>query len=65
MGIVVCMITTLFATDLSQIKSSSEIEPSLKRQLLISTILMTVGIVTVRSFALPSEFTLLHFRTEN
>lgn len=38
MGIVVCMITTLFATDLFQIKSVSEIELSFKRQLLISTI---------------------------
>lgn len=64
MGIVVCMITTIFATHLFQIKSVSEIEPSLKRQLLISTIFKTAGIGTVSSFALPLEFTLFNFGTE-
>ncbi|GAY54379.1 hypothetical protein CUMW_156270 [Citrus unshiu] len=64
MGIVVCMITTIFATHLFQIKSVSEIEPSLKRQLLISTIFRTAGIGTVSSFALPLEFTLFNFGTE-
>lgn len=64
MGIVVCLITTLFATDLFEIKSVSAIEPSLKRQLLISTILMTAGIAMVSLFALPSEFTLYNFGTK-
>ncbi|KAE8688510.1 Pyrophosphate-energized vacuolar membrane proton pump 1 [Hibiscus syriacus] len=64
MGIVVCLITTLFATDLFEIKNVSEIEPSLKRQLLISTVLMTAGIAVVSFFALPSEFTLFNFGTE-
>lgn len=64
MGIVVCLITTLFATDLFEIKSASEVEPSLKRQLLISTILMTAGIGIVSFFALPSEFTLFNFGVE-
>lgn len=63
MGIVVCLITTLFATDLFEIKSISKIEPTLKRQLLISTILMTAGIAIVTYFALPSEFTLFDFGT--
>lgn len=61
MGIVVCLITTLFATDLFEIKSVNEIEPALKRQLLISTVLMTAGIGIVTFFALPSEFTLFNF----
>ncbi|KAJ7973275.1 putative Pyrophosphate-energized vacuolar membrane proton pump [Quillaja saponaria] len=61
MGIVVCLITTLFATYLSEIKNVSQIEPSLKRQLLISTVLMTAGIAIVSFFALPSEFTLFNF----
>ncbi|KAA8545240.1 hypothetical protein F0562_020024 [Nyssa sinensis] len=64
MGIVVCLITTLFATDLVEIKNVDEIEPSLKRQLLISTILMTAGIGMVSFFALPSEFTLFNFGTD-
>lgn len=63
MGIFVCLITTLFATDLSEIKQVKEIEPSLKQQLLISTILMTAGIAMVTFFALPSEFTLFNFGT--
>lgn len=64
MGIVVCLITALFATDLFEIKSVNEIEPTLKRQLLISTVLMTAGIAMVTFFALPSEFTLYDFGTE-
>lgn len=63
MGIVVCLVTTLFATDLFEIKKVSDIEPSLKRQLVISTILMTAGIAVVTFFALPSEFTLFNFGT--
>ena len=61
MGIVVCLITTLFATDIFETKYVNQIEPSLKRQLLISTVLMTVGIAIVSFFALPSEFTLYNF----
>lgn len=64
MGIIVCLITTLFGTDMFEIKNVSEIEPSLKKQLLISTILMTVGIAMVSFLALPSEFTLFDFGTD-
>lgn len=64
MGIVICLITTLFATDFTEIQHVSEIEPSLKRQLLISTVLMTAGIAVVSFFALPSEFTLFNFGAE-
>ncbi|XXG79133.1 hypothetical protein AAC387_Pa09g0271 [Persea americana] len=63
MGIVVCLITTLFATDIFEVKGVSEIEPSLKRQLLISTILMTAGIAVVSFVSLPSEFTLYNAGT--
>ncbi|KAJ8477440.1 hypothetical protein OPV22_021167 [Ensete ventricosum] len=42
MGIIVCLITTLFATDFFEIKAVKEIEPVLKWQLIISTVLMTV-----------------------
>lgn len=61
MGIVVCLITTLFATDFFEVKDVREIEPSLKRQLLISTVLMTVGISIVTFVALPSKFTIFDF----
>ncbi|KAL6002218.1 Pyrophosphate-energized vacuolar membrane proton pump 1 [Asimina triloba] len=64
MGIIVCLITTLFTTDLSEVKGVKEIEPALKRQLLISTILMTIGIAMVSFIALPSSFTLFDFGRE-
>ncbi|KAG2319843.1 hypothetical protein Bca52824_013056 [Brassica carinata] len=49
MGILVCLITTLFATDFFEIKAVKEIEPALKNQLIISTVIMTVELV--RSFS--------------
>lgn len=64
MGIVICLITTLFATDLFEIKAVKDIEPTLKRQLIISTVLMTVGIGIVSSVALPSTFSIYNFGSE-
>ncbi|KAL0429766.1 UNVERIFIED_CONTAM: Pyrophosphate-energized vacuolar membrane proton pump 1 [Sesamum radiatum] len=61
MGILVCLITTLFATDFFEIKAVKEIEPALKKQLIISTILMTVGIAIVTWTCLPSSFTIFNF----
>ncbi|KAE8668692.1 Pyrophosphate-energized vacuolar membrane proton pump 1 [Hibiscus syriacus] len=60
-GIIVCLITTLFATDFFEIKAVKEIEPSLKRQLIISTVLMTIGIAIVSWVALPLSFTIFNF----
>lgn len=40
-GIIVCMLTTLIATDLKPARHISEIEHTLKMQLIISTVLMT------------------------
>lgn len=56
MGIIVCLITTLFATDVFEIKEVNQIEPALKRQLIISTCLMTLGILLVSYVALPTSF---------
>ncbi|CAD5163412.1 unnamed protein product [Musa acuminata subsp. malaccensis] len=61
MGIIVCLFTTLVATDFFEIKSVKQIEPSLKWQLVISTVLMTGGIAIVSFVALPSKFTLFNF----
>ncbi|CAL9115529.1 unnamed protein product [Musa acuminata var. zebrina] len=47
MGIIVCLVTTLFATDFFEIKSVKEIEAALKKQLIVSTALMTVGIAII------------------
>lgn len=57
-GILICLITTLFATDFHVIKTVKEIEPSLKRQLIISTLLMTPTIFAVAYYSLPTEFTI-------
>lgn len=63
-GIIVCLITTLFATDIFEIKAVKEIEPSLKKQLIISTVLMTVAIAIVSWIALPSSFTIFNFGSQ-
>jgi Na+/H+-translocating membrane pyrophosphatase len=60
-GILVCLITTLFATDFFEIKAVNEIEPALKRQLIISTILMTAVVAIISWIALPSSFTIFNF----
>lgn len=64
MGILVCLITTLFATDFFEIKAVKEIEPALKKQLIISTVLMTFGIAIVTWLAVPSSFTIFNFGTQ-
>ena len=61
MGIIVCLVTTLFATDFFEIKSVKEIEAALKKQLIVSTALMTVGIAIISWITLPSTFTIFSF----
>ncbi|KAF1001847.1 hypothetical protein AG4045_000124 [Apium graveolens] len=61
MGILVCLITTLFATDFFEIRNVKEIEPALKNQLIISTVLMTFGIAIISWIALPTTFTIFSF----
>lgn len=63
-GIIVCLITTVFATDLFEIKSVNEIEPALKRQLIISTALMTIGIAIISWIGLPAQFTIFSFGSQ-
>ena len=63
-GILVCLITTLFATDFFEIKAVNEIEPALKRQLIISTILMTAVVAIISWIALPYSFTIFNFGTQ-
>lgn len=63
-GILVCLLTTLFATDFFEVKAIKEIEPALKNQLIISTALMTVGIALVSWLALPFSFTIFNFGSQ-
>ncbi|ONK67880.1 uncharacterized protein A4U43_C05F4760 [Asparagus officinalis] len=61
MSIIVYLITTLFATDFFEIKAVKEIEPALKKQLIIATALTNVGITVVSWGALPASFTIFNF----
>ncbi|PRQ55374.1 putative inorganic diphosphatase [Rosa chinensis] len=64
-GILVCEITTLFATDFFEIKPVEDIELALKKQLIISTVLITIGIAIDSWVALPSSFTIYSIRVKN
>ena len=55
-GILICIGTTLVATDFKPATVISEIESTLKYQLVISTCLMTPATYIVSVLALPSEF---------
>lgn len=55
-GIVVCLITTFFSTHLFLVEKNEDVEPSLKRQLLVSTLLMTPVVFALAYTMLPGEF---------
>ena len=57
-GIFVCLATTFVATHLKRVKSERDVEPSLKRQLLVSTALMTPVVIALSFTFFPSEFQL-------
>jgi len=54
-GIMVCILTSFVATKLLIVKEVTQIEPSLKRQLLVSTILMTPVLYGLCDIFLPEE----------
>jgi len=55
-GIFVSIITTFFATHIGRVNQKEEIEPALKQQLLISTVLMTPVVLGLCYWLLPSTF---------
>ncbi|MEW5298026.1 MAG: hypothetical protein WDW36_001190 [Sanguina aurantia] len=57
-GILACLLTTFIATDLKPAKVISDIETTLKLQLIISTVIMTPVSYAVVVLSLPEEFTL-------
>jgi len=57
-GIFVCLLTSFVATHLIRVKSERDVEPSLKRQLLVSTVLMTPVVIALAYTFFPSEFTI-------
>ncbi|XP_039173269.1 pyrophosphate-energized vacuolar membrane proton pump 1-like [Eucalyptus grandis] len=67
MGILVCLISTLFTayfSDIREVGKEGDMRPALKKQLIISTVLMTFGIAIVSSIALPSSFKIYYFGME-
>ena len=57
-GIIVCLLTTLLATDISPARSIPTIEPTLKTQLIVSTLLMTPAVFVLSFIVLPNNFTM-------
>lgn len=56
-GIMGCLLTSFFATDIPflQVKAEDHVERNLKIQLLVSTIIMTILIYVLTTIALPHE----------
>jgi H+-translocating diphosphatase len=61
MGIIGCLITMLFATYFFEIRTVNEIGHALKKQLIVSTVVMTVEIALVSWLGLPYTFTIFNF----
>jgi H(+)-translocating pyrophosphatase len=55
-GILVCIITSFFATNLMQVKAKNEIQKTLTWQLIISTLILTPVIVLLALYGLPQAF---------
>jgi Na+/H+-translocating membrane pyrophosphatase len=55
-GIIVCLLTSFVATHMIRVKSQRDVEPSLKRQLLVSTFLMTPVVFGLTWTFYPEEF---------
>ncbi|KAK9833763.1 hypothetical protein WJX74_005205 [Apatococcus lobatus] len=55
-GIVCCLLTTFLATDIKPARLVSEIEASLKLQLIVSTVLATPAVFAITYCALPATF---------
>jgi len=56
-SILVCIFTTLIASDISPARSIRQIQPALKAQLIISAVLMTAAMLPITLKTLPAEFT--------
>lgn len=57
MGILGCLVTSLLATDIKPATGITDIEPTLKVQLIVSTAVMTPLVVLLAYYLLPAEFT--------
>jgi len=57
-GIVICMLCSFVATHVHPVKSKAEVEPALKLQLILTSILSVVSSIFLAYWLLPAEFTL-------
>lgn len=57
-GIVCCIIVSFYGVYIKKVEQESEIESSLKNQLLFSSILLTPAIIGAAYLNLPEDFTL-------
>jgi inorganic pyrophosphatase len=57
-GVFVCLATSFVATHLIRVKSERDVEPSLKRQLLVSTVLMTPVVIALSYTFFPDNFSI-------
>jgi len=55
-GLLVCFVTSFVATHLMRVKSHNDVEPTLKRQLMVSTVLMTPVIFAITWSVFPDTF---------
>jgi len=53
-GIIVCLVTNYVATDIAPVKTEADIEPVLKTQLLVSSVLMTPVVYYLSMYFLPA-----------
>lgn len=56
-GILVCIVTSVYATNVMKVDQADKIEKTLKYQLIISTIVLTPVLYCLSIFALPERFT--------
>jgi H+-translocating diphosphatase len=64
-GLLVCMLTSFVASHIQTVRNLNGVEPVLKLQLLISTVLETPVLVLICLYALPAEFTVSGLATTN
>jgi inorganic pyrophosphatase len=63
-GIIVCIVTSFFATNIMSVNEKKNIEKTLKWQLIISTLLLTPTIVGVCYLILPENFQFINTATD-
>ena len=57
-GIIACILTSFVATNIQRVGTAASIEPTLKTQLVVSTVILTPALFALSWFFLPYQFTL-------